>query len=87
MAADSAGQRIAVPTRRPSVIIGFWHAGNECEGQVSYLPDGRPVEVFLEVGTVGSSLQSMARDAAVVVSLALQFGAGLLHGVSLLLHG
>jgi hypothetical protein len=39
--------------------------------------DGRIAEIFLSARHVGSPLEAIARDAAIVASIALQFGADL----------
>ena len=41
---------------------------------VGFYPDGTPGEVFIDGGKTGQDIQSTARDAAVVLSLALQHG-------------
>src|ERR1700677_3492107 len=42
---------------------------------VGYYEDGTPGEIFVDAGKSGQDVQSPARDAAIVVSLALQHGA------------
>jgi hypothetical protein len=37
-------------------------------------PDGRVVEIWLDAGKVGSSLEALADDAAIMASLLLQYG-------------
>ena len=41
---------------------------------VGFYTDGTPGEVFIDGGKTGQDIQSIARDAAVVLSLALQHG-------------
>jgi hypothetical protein len=41
---------------------------------VGYFPDGRPAEVFVSGNKVGSAVEALARDAAIVLSIALQHG-------------
>ena len=60
--------------RRESQNITFWHAGREYTARVSHYPDGRLSEIFLDNGKVGSDAQVNCRDAAVSVSLLLQYG-------------
>jgi ribonucleoside-diphosphate reductase alpha chain len=43
---------------------------------IGFYPDGTPGEVFIDGAKTGQDIQSTARDAAVLLSLALQ------HGVS-----
>jgi hypothetical protein len=66
--------RTIVPNRRHSEIVSFVHDGIQFSGQVSYLRDGSPCEVFVDGGKPGTAVQAVARDSAVAVSLALQFG-------------
>jgi hypothetical protein len=42
-----------------------------------FYPDGRIAEIFLSSNKPGSPLEAIARDAAVTVSIAFQFGADL----------
>jgi len=41
---------------------------------VGFYPDGTPGQVFIDGGKTGQDVQSTARDATVVLSLALQHG-------------
>ena len=67
--------RTALPNRRDGDLFTFEHNGIVYHGHVSRrLEDGRPLEVFLEGGKVGSPVQAIARDTAVAASLGLQFG-------------
>jgi hypothetical protein len=76
MSAPSALRQL-LPNRRETDVFRFIHEGHRYFGSVSLFDDGRPAEVFLDAGKPGASLQAMARDAAVIASIALQ------HGVSL----
>ena len=68
--------RQTIPNRRMSEIIAFRHSGIAYTGSVSYCEDnGLACEVFLDGGKAGTAVQSVARDSAVAVSLALQYGA------------
>jgi hypothetical protein len=60
--------------RRVSENITFWHAGREYTARISQYPDGRLAEVFLDNGKVGSDAQVNCRDAAVALSMLLQYG-------------
>jgi hypothetical protein len=42
---------------------------------VGYFEDTRPAEVFIMGAKAGSSVESVARDASVILSIALQYGA------------
>jgi hypothetical protein len=66
--------RTVIPNRRQSEIVSFVHNGIKFDGQISYLPDWTPCEIFIEGGKPGTAVQSVARDSAVAVSLALQHG-------------
>jgi hypothetical protein len=69
--------RERLPNRRQCESFEFRHAGlvfTLCAG--SY-PDGRLAEIFLSSHKLGSPIEAIARDAAVTVSIALQFGADL----------
>lgn len=57
----------------------FKFTNNNIKHFVSYscFDDGRVAEVFIDAGKVGSDAQTYARDAAVILSLALQFGTDL----------
>jgi hypothetical protein len=69
--------RQLLPNRRETLTYRFEHSGSRYFGAMSLFTDGRPAELFLDAGKPGASLQAMARDAAVIASIALQ------HGVSL----
>ena len=69
--------RERLPNRRSCESFEFRHAGlafTLCAG--SY-PDGRIAEIFLSSHKPGSPVEAIARDVAVTVSIALQFGADL----------
>jgi hypothetical protein len=69
--------RERLPNRRACESCEFRHAGfvfTLCAG--SY-PDGRVAETFLSSHKPGSPIEAIARDAAVTISIALQFGADL----------
>jgi hypothetical protein len=66
--------RERLPNRSHCVSFEFSHGGllfTLCAG--SY-PDGRVAEIFLSSHKPGSLIEAIARDAAVTVSIALQFG-------------
>ena len=69
--------RLSLPNRRDSETIEFIHEGHTYRGSVSFDRAGRPLEVFLTTGKPGTGVETVSRDAAVAVSLALQFGAPL----------
>ena len=66
--------RRTLPKRRATETIDqrFWN--QLFTVTVGFYPDGRPGEVFIDGGKSGADLAQIARDAAVVTSLALQHG-------------
>jgi hypothetical protein len=67
--------RRILPQRRNAETfqLRFWD--QPVSVTVGYYPDGTPGEIFVDAGKSGQDVQSTARDAAVVLSLALQHGA------------
>ena len=63
-----------LPNRRPSETFEFEHEGHRYIGSVSFDRRGQPFEVFLTTGKPGSGVETVGRDCAVAVSLALQHG-------------
>lgn len=63
-----------LPNRRPCQTITFEHEGHRFKATVSYFEDGRPAELFLTTGKPGTGVETVSRDCAVAVSLALQHG-------------
>jgi ribonucleoside-diphosphate reductase alpha chain len=63
-----------LPQRRPAetVQLRFWN--QSATVTVGYYGDGSPGEIFIDAGKSGQDVQSTARDAAIVLSLALQHG-------------
>lgn len=66
--------RQSLPNRRPSESFNFDHEGVAYHATISRFPNGGIAELFLDAGKTGSAVNVMARDAAVVLSVALQFG-------------
>jgi hypothetical protein len=73
--AVTARQRL--PNRRQCESFEFRHAGLDFTLAAGFYPDGRIAEIFLSSHKPGSPIEAIARDAAVTVSIALQFGADL----------
>ncbi len=67
--------RDRLPNRRASEIFSFESMGLRFSGSVSRYPDGRVAELFLDNHKAGSSVGTLVRDAAIVLSFALQHGA------------
>jgi hypothetical protein len=61
--------RARLPNRRPAELFDFEHGGRRWT-----LTDGRLAEIFIE-GPKDSPLLALSRDAAILASVALQFGA------------
>ena len=66
--------RRRLPHRRPSSSFDFEYAGLRYIATVSFFPDGRLAEIFLQNHKVELQTGANARDSAVVCSLALQHG-------------
>jgi len=69
--------RERLPNRRQCESFEFRHAGLDFTLCAGSYPDGRIAEIFLSSNKPGSPIEAIARDAAVTVSIALQFGADL----------
>lgn len=69
--------RERLPNRRQCESFEFRHAGLDFTLATGFHPDGRIAEIFLSSHKPGSPIEAIARDAAVTVSIALQFGADL----------
>ncbi len=67
--------RIRIPNRRQAEAFDIEHDGIRYRASISRNEDGEVLAALLDAGKPGSALQAMARDAAVLTSLALQFGA------------
>jgi hypothetical protein len=66
--------RLRLPNRRKCLTLEFQHAGQAFRLSTGYFSDGRLAEVFLSARHVGSPLEALARDSAILVSLCLQHG-------------
>jgi hypothetical protein len=60
---------------RPSENFTFEVGGLQFTATTSRFPDGRVAEVFLNNHKFGNQADTNARDAAIVLSFALQYGA------------
>ena len=69
--------RERLPNRRKCESLEFRHAGLDFTLSAGRFQDGRVAEIFLSSHKPGSPIEAIARDAAVTVSIALQFGANL----------
>lgn len=73
--------RAVLPPRRPHVAFDFVFSrgphdpvGHTYTAGVGYDPEGRVAEVFLDCHKLASAMTDDARDAAVLLSIALQHG-------------
>jgi hypothetical protein len=71
--------RNVLPQRRYSETFDLTHEGHTFQVSIGYFPvdllcAGLPAEVFISGSKVGSYAEGVARDASVVVSIALQHG-------------
>ena len=66
--------RRVLPQRRAAETFNLRFWNQPFTVTVGFFPDGTPGEVFIDGGKTGQDIQSTARDAAVVLSLALQHG-------------
>ena len=69
-------ERERLPDRRGCELVAFEHGGRRWTACVGLFDDGRPAEIFIE-GPKDSPLLALARDAAILASIALQHGATL----------
>jgi hypothetical protein len=69
--------RQRLPNRRHASTFDFEHAGLKYTATVGRFADGRPAELFISNHKSNSSADVGARDAAILASFALQFGADL----------
>jgi hypothetical protein len=67
--------RRILPQRRASETFNLRFWNHQFAVTVGHYEDGTPGEIFIDGGKTGQHIQSTARDAAVVLSLALQYGA------------
>jgi hypothetical protein len=66
--------RERLPNRRPSETFSFLCNDLKYLATVSRFADGRLAEIFIGNAKAGSHSDSAAKDAAVVCSIALQYG-------------
>jgi hypothetical protein len=66
--------RRTLPHRRELRTFEFYIDGARYVASAGFFETGGLAEIFLRAGKTGSQLEITAHDAAVVISLALQFG-------------
>jgi hypothetical protein len=69
--------RHRIPNRRPAITTTFQRDGARFEMTAGFYPDGRAGEIFLNANRANSLLDFLMSDAAILASLALQYGAPL----------
>jgi hypothetical protein len=69
--------RQRLPNRRACESFEFRHAGHPFTLSAGHYPDNRIGEIFISSNRAGSQVEAVARDSAIAVSIALQFGADL----------
>ena len=67
-------QRTTLPTRRPADTTTIQFAGRDYAVTIGTYQDGRPGEVFISGPKIGSDMEAVLDDGAVLVSLLLQHG-------------
>lgn len=67
--------RVRLPDRRPCETLDLEFGGNRYSVAIGYHPDGRSAEVFGAGAKIGSNMDGLLDDTAVLISLLLQFGA------------
>jgi hypothetical protein len=69
--------RDRLPNRRVAITTAFERDGSQYQMTVGFYPDGRVGEVFLNADRANSLLDFLMSDAAILASVALQYGAPL----------
>ena len=67
-------RRRRLQQRRGAIVVELERAGHHFRMQIGCFPDGALGEVFLDATKQNSALDAFAADAAILVSLLLQFG-------------
>lgn len=77
--------RCALPQRRFTETFNFRHWGLEYTISFGRYPNGNIGDFFINCGKSGEQAETLARDSAVILSLALQYGTpidAMLHAIS-----
>ena len=72
--ANKPAVRDRLPNRRNALSTSFERDGARFEMTAGYYPDGRAGEIFLNADRANSLLDFLMSDAAILASLALQYG-------------
>lgn len=71
----TASNRRRLPNRREHELVDFEHDGRRYTAGLGRFGDGGLAEIFMNTtGRAGDHIEVLARDAAVLASLCLQFG-------------
>lgn len=70
-------QRENLAARREQTTITTAFGPSAYKISIGAYPDGRPAEVFISTDKASTDLEAIARDAAIMISIALQYGAKL----------
>jgi len=66
--------RNRLPQRRNAELVSFSHEGVSYTAHFGWNRKGELSELFLNAGKEGSTANTVARETAVILSIALQFG-------------
>ena len=70
------GARARLPQRRRHELLDFEHDGHCYTAGLGYFSDGSLAEIFINIpGRAGTGIETVARDAAILASISLQYGA------------
>jgi ribonucleoside-diphosphate reductase alpha chain len=67
--------RHLLPQRRRAETFDLVFRNQPATVTIGYFPDGTPGEIFVDVAKSGNDIAHIARDSAIMVSIALQHGA------------
>jgi hypothetical protein len=76
-ASPDKATRNRLPNRRGAISTSFARDGACFEMTAGFYPDGRAGEIFLNADRANSLLDFLMSDAAILASIALQYGAPL----------
>lgn len=65
--------------RRPADVVDFLHrlpggSAQPMTATIGYFPDGAPAEIFIDPPKLANDAANLARDVALLISIALQHG-------------
>jgi hypothetical protein len=68
-------ERTKLPNRREHELVNFEHGGFRYVAGIGRFDNGGIAEIFINAAKTGTTLESVARDAAILASICLQTGA------------